>query len=55
MSEQPYNSHWDKRDEDEDPRWLPFIGIMLFAAVILVGGAITALGQAGITKVRGSV
>ncbi len=48
-----YNSRWDKRDEDEDPRWLPFIAIMLFAALVTVGGGIVAIGQAGIAKVRG--
>lgn len=53
MSDQSYNPNWDKRDDDEDPRWLPFIGIMVFAAVALVGGAITAFGLAGIKKVRG--
>lgn len=48
-----YNPHWDRCQDDEEPRWLPFLAIMAFAAVIMVGGAIANLGQAGIAKVRG--
>jgi hypothetical protein len=48
MSEQPFNPNIHKRGRDDDPRWLPFIAVMLGTLMVGIVAAIVSLGRAAI-------